>query len=133
MTGNAECPKCQRSIDDHGAGGACQTAAKDIGPRHRSSEASGGPPAPAAGRPITLLLQQALNLGRSPTGFVQVEVDMPAATTVRYAAKRCAERVGLDPQAEEWVLVEPGRHEAIDGALIIAPWDGLPVFLGWRA
>lgn len=121
MTGASVCSKCPHSIDDHGPGGCLMCAKMRVSCNLLSADS--GRPSVAAGPSITLLLQ--MDGGSVP-------VNMPAATTARYAAKRCAEAIGLDPQAREYVLLGMGRSSVIDGSVVMAPWDGRPVRLGWQ-
>ena len=58
-----------------------------------------------------------------------VTVEMPAATTGKYAAKRAAEELGYDPDAE-WVLMRVGR--VIDPDESVLEWDGKALELGVR-
>jgi hypothetical protein len=60
-----------------------------------------------------------------------VEVDMPASTTVRYAAKRAAAAVGFDPDAREWRLVDPATRHVHPPGNLVAGMDGVWVMLGW--
>jgi hypothetical protein len=60
-----------------------------------------------------------------------VEVDMPAATTVRYAAKRAAAAVGFEADAREWMLVEAATHHVHPPDNLVAGMDGAWVVLGW--
>ena len=59
------------------------------------------------------------------------QMDMPGATTCRYAAKRMAEELGLDPDGKEWCLVDPASGMALPQGDVIAPWDGGVLGLGY--
>jgi hypothetical protein len=61
-----------------------------------------------------------------------VDIDMPAATTLRYAAKRAAAAVGFDADAREWVLAEPSTHQAYPPESIVAAMNQTWVILGWK-
>jgi len=51
-----------------------------------------------------------------------VTLDMPGATTVRYAAKRAAGEFGLDPDEMEYGLL--GDSESLDQTALIAEHTG---------
>ena len=55
-------------------------------------------------------------------------VEMPAATTGRFAAKRGAEAWGLDPECP-FILVDPVACVAVPDGEIIGPWDGMVLLL----
>ena len=61
---------------------------------------------------------------------VEKAVDMPGATACRYAAKRLAEELGLDPDGQEWCLVDPGSGMPLPQGDVIAPWGGRVLGLG---
>ena len=56
-------------------------------------------------------------------------VEMPSATTARYAAKRTAEVWDLDPSGE-YGLVDPVGCRMIPQEDVIEPWDGKVLMLG---
>ncbi len=61
--------------------------------------------------------------------FKSYNIQMPGATTARYAAKRLAEAVGLDPDDQDWALAETNTFRLISQNDIIANWDGVRVSL----
>jgi hypothetical protein len=61
-----------------------------------------------------------------------IDVDMPAATTLRYAAKRAAAAAGFDEAVREWVLAEPSTHRVYPPESIVAAMDQTWVILGWQ-
>ena len=56
----------------------------------------------------------------------EVVLEMPGATTVRYAAKRAAEAMGYDPDALEFYLVDPSTKR-------VMPQDDVVAYLDSRA
>ncbi len=56
--------------------------------------------------------------------FQTCEVEMPGATTARYAAKRMAEAAGLDPDDRDWALGETETLRTIPQNAVIAKWAG---------
>ena len=108
----AVCPVCEHAQDDHEAkgclrcissGGPCTAAVLTIGPS------------------ATVCL--AGRYGIRPWR----QVEMPAATTARFAAKRIAEAFGLDPDAREYILFDPANRRLIDQDEVMAEWDGKAV------
>ena len=77
-------------------------------------------PTEAAGRTVVLFTA---TTPRRP-------VEMPASTTARYAAKRVAEAMDLDPQARDFFLIDIAREEPIPCDDVVADWDGALVLLG---
>ena len=62
---------------------------------------------------------------------VEKVVDMPGVTACRYAAKRMAEELGLDPNSKDWCLVDPRSGMPLPQGDLIAPWDGRVLGLGY--
>ena len=62
---------------------------------------------------------------------VEQQVDMPGVTTCRYAAKRMAEELGLDPNEQDWRLVDPRSGSPLPQGDLVAPWDGRVLGLGY--
>ena len=56
-------------------------------------------------------------------------VDMPGATTVKYATVRVAEAVGYDPDQEEFRLFDPIAGTLLAESDIVEPWDGKRLLL----
>ena len=56
-------------------------------------------------------------------------VEMPSQTTGRYAAKRVAEHIGLDPDEREWWLKLWPNGSTIDPEEVVAEHDGQAVVL----
>ena len=61
---------------------------------------------------------------------VEQQVEMPGVTTCRYAAKRMAEELGLDPNERDWCLVDPRSGRRVPQGDLVAPWDGSVLGLG---
>lgn len=91
------CTRCGIAVDDHPGDGSCPLKPPEITPAN-----------------VTLW---ALRNGNP------VPVDMPAATSGRYATKRVAEALGLDPN-REFRLVEIGTHLPISTDDPVAPYNG---------
>ena len=58
-----------------------------------------------------------------------LEVEMPSATSMRYAAKRVAEAVGLDAGAGEYALCLGRTGRLIPQGAVVADYDGQVVGL----
>ena len=56
-------------------------------------------------------------------------LEMPGATSIRYAAKRVAEAIGLDPNAGDFELVHGYSNQPIPQKDIVAQYDGHEVGL----
>ena len=58
-----------------------------------------------------------------------LEVKMPSATSMRYAAKRVAEAVGFDPDMGEFALCIHDTRRLIPQEDVVADYDGQVVGL----
>lgn len=58
-----------------------------------------------------------------------VIVEMPCATTIRYAALRMVEALGLDPEGATYHLVNTRTRRVIPGDDLVAAHDGQEVHL----
>lgn len=61
------------------------------------------------------------------SGVPVLAVEMPAATTGRYAAKRIVEALGYDPDEQEWALMGPQGQ--LDPDRVVAGYEGATVYL----
>jgi len=110
-------------MDDHQQDGSCLMCKKVGGPCGLPDGIIHEPPlSPAKSHTVTLLLWHEHRA---------VKVEMPAATTVRYAAKRAAAAVGFDADAQKWVLAEPATRHVYPPDSVVAALDGAWVVLGW--
>ena len=116
------CTKCQHPADDHSSAGTCKPCSR-----------AGGPCASAASSPVEHH-RSGYSTVRVCTnaGSKKVWVEMPAATTARYAAKRVAEALGLDPEAKEYLLLDPADSTLIDPGAGMRLLDGRFLLLAWR-
>ena len=64
------------------------------------------------------------------TGSDIVCVEMPSATTLRYAALRVAEHLGLDTEANHYFLLEPRTFRRHDGQALAIDYAGAVFVLG---
>ena len=106
------CPRCRHADDDHGAAG-CLVCTESFGPCGATGATNDPGP--------TICV--AVRFGVRPWR----QVEMPAATTARYAAKRIAEAFGLDPDATEYVIFDPATAKVIDQDEVMAGWNGMAV------
>ena len=58
-----------------------------------------------------------------------VEIEMPAVTTGKYAAKRAAEELGLDPDID-WRLIRIKNNKFVDPDESVAALNGERVYVG---
>jgi len=63
-----------------------------------------------------------------PNGITELE--MPAATTLRYTALRFAEYLGLDTDQFFYFLMEPATKEPCQAEHLAADYDGVVFVLG---
>lgn len=63
-----------------------------------------------------------------PQGIVSIE--MPGVTTLRYAALRVAEYLGIDTDENRFTLLDPQSLKAYAGERLAADYDGVIFVLG---
>ena len=69
-----------------------------------------------------------LSVDTGPSGICSIE--MPGATSLRYAALRLAEHIGLDTEQKRYFLLNPATMEQYSGDELSSDYDGTVFFLG---
>ena len=106
------CSGCGHAIDDHQEDGTCTVC-------HLR-----GWTCPGGRRHEFIDLRVILRRDDPP-----ILVTMPGSTSGRYAAKRVAEVIGMDPDSTEFQLRDAVSRQVIPMDVVILPWDGKAVEL----